>query len=661
MLFRRMLNLFIVLAVMAVVLAPAALADAKPGPVTQPVQIPGEFDSSQQPFPPLEQIIESDAPSLPVYGLYSWRSEYLANRESIKKVGWKSIRFGGDIDDNTVKAAAEDGIEMLVTLGVEYVTNFQKKTRADFASDEEFIDTYVSGVVKFLERYGPNGSFFLENPALPENPVRFIEVLNEPNFQYMIPDREPRSEVEAEREALYAKLLPAVYSAVKSRWPDVTVVGFSAGGSDAGDIRFVQHVFERGGKQIAESFDVLSTHPYTHANPPGAFSVRGWGKYSPASSLESVRKILAANGAGEKPIWYTEIGWPVSKEDGGVFNMDSSVTVPPLLQAAYVTQIYALSMRLGVERTHIMFATDTDGFNGGVFLRDKSWRPSAYAVQNMIRLLPNPKIVGAISDGVSGYYAYQMKADVAKPDSPQVVMAWNETGPKTVQIPVEQANMAVVDMLGNVKTVTSKKDGSEYVLETEVGPCPVYILSPEAAPSDKPYEGASDWAIPELNRAVKYGLVTDRIRDDMSKTVTREEFAEVAVKLYEKYTGKTAEAGNVSFADTKNYEIYKAANLGLVAGVGDNMFAPDEPITREQMAVILFRALKVLDPLADYSAEGAAEFADSDLISQWAREAVAYCAKTKIMGGIGDNLFDPQSNASREQAVIICMRAYEYI
>jgi hypothetical protein len=64
------------------------------------------------------------------------------------------------------------------------------------------------GVVRFLERYGPGGAFFRENPGVRETPVIQVELWNEPNFQYMIPDdrNRPRVELETERENLYARL-----------------------------------------------------------------------------------------------------------------------------------------------------------------------------------------------------------------------------------------------------------------------------------------------------------------------------------------------------------------------------------------------------------------------------------------------------------------------
>ncbi len=174
------------------------------------------------------------------------------------------------------------------------------------------------------------------------------------------------------------------------------------------------------------------------------------------------------------------------------------------------------------------------------------------------------------------------------------------------------------------------------------------------------YEGASNWAKKELDKAADYGLITDSIRSNISGNITREEFAEIAVKLYEVYTGKKAEAGSMSFADCSNPEVLKAANLGLVTGVGNNKYAPKQLVTREQMATILLRALKVINPSADYSTAGSVKFADDSKVKKYARDGVYFCSKAGIVTGVGKNMFNPEGNASREMAVIVCTRAYEY-
>ena len=179
---------------------------------------------------------------------------------------------------------------------------------------------------------------------------------------------------------------------------------------------------------------------------------------------------------------------------------------------------------------------------------------------------------------------------------------------------------------------------------------------PAAASS---YKGASAWAVPELDKAEIYGLITDRVKNNVSANITREEFAEIAVRLYEKFTGKKAASGTIAFSDTTNPEILKAANIGLVNGVGGGRFAPGQLVTREQMAVILLRTLKVISPASDFSTAGAAKFADDSNISSWAGDGVYYCAKNSIIKGVGGNKFSPKGNSTREAAIIVCTRSFE--
>lgn len=186
----------------------------------------------------------------------------------------------------------------------------------------------------------------------------------------------------------------------------------------------------------------------------------------------------------------------------------------------------------------------------------------------------------------------------------------------------------------------------------------------EAAENSSPYSGASSWAVPELDRSAGYGFITDRIKDNMSSNITREEFAEIAVKFYEVYTGVKAEPGNAKFSDTSNPEILKAANLGLTTGIGDGKFGPKELVTREQIATMLLRALRVIRPVEDFSLTGSAKFSDDSLISNWAQDGVYYCSGVGIIKGIQNEdksfRFDPKGNSSREVAVIVITRAYEW-
>ncbi len=173
------------------------------------------------------------------------------------------------------------------------------------------------------------------------------------------------------------------------------------------------------------------------------------------------------------------------------------------------------------------------------------------------------------------------------------------------------------------------------------------------------YKGASTWAVPELNKASEYGFITDRIRDNMSGPITREEFCEVVVRLYEKATGKEATYKDSSaFSDTKNPEIFKAYELGIVYGVGENKFAPEQLITREQIAAMMHRAIKVIKPEADFSTVGANAYPDGKDITGYALESVKFMSKNGLMTNISGN-FVPKGTTTREQAVVIAVRTVE--
>lgn len=166
-------------------------------------------------------------------------------------------------------------------------------------------------------------------------------------------------------------------------------------------------------------------------------------------------------------------------------------------------------------------------------------------------------------------------------------------------------------------------------------------------------DNPSEWAVEEVVRAVNNNITFDEILEDFSRDITREEFCMLIINSYESITNETAPlpSSNV-FIDTNNPHILKAYNLGIVLGVSANEFAPNATITREQMAVMLYQMLKNIDPLIKYE-QHEVLFDDKDTISSWALEAVAYCSNTGIIKGVGNNMFSPKSNATREQGIIL--------
>ena len=93
-------------------------------------------------------------------------------------------------------------------------------------------------------------------------------------------------------------------------------------------------------------------------------------------------------------------------------------------------------------------------------------------------------------------------------------------------------------------------------------------------------------------RAKDNKLIPEKLlSSDFKENITREEFASVCVKLYEKMLGKNIEILLPNpFDDCDNEDVIKAYSVGIVNGVSDALFAPDDTLTREQAATMLSRA-----------------------------------------------------------------------
>lgn len=170
----------------------------------------------------------------------------------------------------------------------------------------------------------------------------------------------------------------------------------------------------------------------------------------------------------------------------------------------------------------------------------------------------------------------------------------------------------------------------------------------------------SEWAKEEIFKAKALYLIPENIQGKYGENITREEFSEAAVKLYEALKGEkyTLEAES-PFIDTQNQEVIKASSLGIVKGIGEGKFSPDEAITRQDISVMMYRTLKAARPGYDYSIISNHVFGDQNIISPWSREAVAYLYGIEVINGVGWNLFNPLDNTSREEAIVLIKRMYD--
>lgn len=172
------------------------------------------------------------------------------------------------------------------------------------------------------------------------------------------------------------------------------------------------------------------------------------------------------------------------------------------------------------------------------------------------------------------------------------------------------------------------------------------------------FAAPSSWAKSEVAEAAGKGLVSEKITADYQKPITRGEFCEEAMLLFSRLGGTEKPTDSVAFSDTDDINIKKAAALGIVFGVGDGLFAPEQTITRQEICTMLSRLAEALGKKTDGS-DFVNTFADGTEISDWAQNSVKYINMLEVMLGDKNGNIMPQSNTTCEQAILLINRLYK--
>ena len=132
--------------------------------------------------------------------------------------------------------------------------------------------------------------------------------------------------------------------------------------------------------------------------------------------------------------------------------------------------------------------------------------------------------------------------------------------------------------------------------------------------------------------------------------VTREQFVRMIVSAM----NMELTEGNADFEDIEagawylSYVNTAVAN-GVISGTGDGKFGVGLNITRQDAAVILYRAAKL-------SAKGELGFTDSADIADYAKDAVKTLGNMEVISGTGDGSFAPKATCTRAQAAVMIYR-----
>lgn len=210
----------------------------------------------------------------------------------------------------------------------------------------------------------------------------------------------------------------------------------------------------------------------------------------------------------------------------------------------------------------------------------------------------------------------------------------------------------------------SKKSGNEiqYVVKQE--PNEEGTVYSVTFTEDEPDSGftdvsADDWFYEAVNYVNDQGIMTGITETEFGpdENLSRSQFAVILYRLENSpevaYSDVFADVpDNMWFTDG----ILWANKNGIVTGYGDSgLFGTDDSITREQMALMMYRYAKY--KAYDTSDEAELDqFADEDQISDYAREATAWAVGSGLVTGKTDTVLDPLGNASRCECSTIIMR-----
>ena len=239
-------------------------------------------------------------------------------------------------------------------------------------------------------------------------------------------------------------------------------------------------------------------------------------------------------------------------------------------------------------------------------------------------------------------------------------------GSVTLSIPCTKDGLTVYRInASGTKTVLKGeiKDGY-YVLNTSsLGLFAVVGTLGEARELPFTDVATGSWYYDGVKYAVEKGLFTGTSATTFAPNMelTRSMLVTVLYRL----AGSPEVSQSENFSDVQAdswYEdavIWAAAN-GVVAGYGGGVFGPDDDITREQLAVILYRYAQLTEQDVDTETDLTA-YSDAGEVSDFAREAMVWAVENGLISGTSATTLSPKGTATRAQVAVILMRYLEQL
>ena len=211
--------------------------------------------------------------------------------------------------------------------------------------------------------------------------------------------------------------------------------------------------------------------------------------------------------------------------------------------------------------------------------------------------------------------------------------------------------------LETLKSQLFEKDGKWYISFEAVHFSPYALVVSKEQPVKtwtNPFNDVkqNDWFYSAVQYASQNGVMNGTANNTFSPGVATSR-GMIATILYKLSGSKETELS--TFKDVSSDAYYAKAiawaqKKGIITGYGNGMFGPDDIITREQLASILW---KYAGSPVSADSKGLAAFKDAGEISSYAVNALTWANQAGIISGKGDNLLDPKGKATRAEAAQI--------
>ncbi|MBM6829299.1 InlB B-repeat-containing protein [Anaerotignum lactatifermentans] len=235
--------------------------------------------------------------------------------------------------------------------------------------------------------------------------------------------------------------------------------------------------------------------------------------------------------------------------------------------------------------------------------------------------------------------------------------------------------IAVTDADGKTVELTLREDGT-YSYEQPDGTVTIKAtFQPVVETPDCPRDEScpmADFFDVDLNAwyhdGVHYCLENGLMAGTGTATFSPEETTSRAmiVAILYRLAGSPAVEGENPFTDVSEEAYYRNAVVWAVekevaSGYGNGAFGPNDPITREQLAVMLYHYAKAFGYDTDYSSDAAEDYRDYGQVSAYAREALNWAVDMEIIHGNDDGTLAPKGGATRAEAATMLLNFCEKI